>query len=158
MNVRILSTTITPRSSWLAWALISLLGISATTNAQQQVEDDEYVVYYNALNSIFIQPEIANQYDLVRSRYRGLLNISVQRKQPGGGSKPVTAKLTGNVGPLGGSLIPLQFDLVNEGPAIYYLAQFHFKSGENQHFKIKVEPLPGYPPLVVKFSQSLYSD
>lgn len=154
----ILSTIKFPRSGWLVWTLISLLGITAAANAEQQVEDDQYVVFYNALNSTFIQPEIANQYDLVRSRYRGLLNISVQRKQPGGGSKPVTAKLTGTVGQLGGSLIPLQFDLVNEGPAIYYLAQFHFKSGENQQFKIKVEPLPGYPPLVVKFNQSLYSD
>ena len=137
---------------------IALLVTADLAAAEQLVEDQHYVVHYSAFNSTHLTPEVAQAYGLMRSRHRGVVNIAVQRKMPGGSNKAVMAQLTGYTGQLGGSEIPLDFQMVEEGDAIYYLAQFLTSDGGKLNFDIKVKPTPEASPLKVSFEQSFFVD
>lgn len=137
---------------------VTLLLTAELAAAEQLVEDKDYVVHYSAFTSTMLTPEVAKAYGLTRSRQRGMINIAVQRKMPGGTNKAVMAQLEGYTGMLGGSEIPLDFQVVEEGDAIYYLAQFLIRDGDNLNFDIKVKPTPEARPLKVSFSQSFFSE
>lgn len=126
--------------------------------AEQFVEDDAYVVHYSAFNSTMLQPEVAKAYDLMRSRQRAVMNIAVQRKMPDGSCKAVMAQLKGYTGALGGSERPLDFKVVSEGDAIYYLAEFLIGNGEKLNFDIVVQPTPEASPIKVSFTQEFFQD
>lgn len=133
------------------------MSFSVYSYAAQFIEDDQYVVHYSAIPSTFITAETAQHYDLIRSRQRGLLNISVQRKQPDGSTRPVTATLKGHTSELGPTRSPLEFQLVTEGKAIYYLAPFRIRDGATLTFTVDVEPVPEHQ-LKVRFSKTLYGE
>lgn len=126
--------------------------------AEQFVEDDAYVVHYSAFNSTMLQPEVAKAYDLMRSRQRAVMNIAVQRKMPDGSRKAVMAQLKGYTGALGGSERPLDFKMVSEGDAIYYLAEFLIGNGEKLNFDIVVQPTPQASPIKISFTQEFFQD
>src|SRR5262245_9269943 len=130
----------------LMLSLLMLVLLSVSARAEQFVEDEQYVVHYSAFNSSMLTPEIAKAYDLMRSRQRAVMNVAVQKKMPDGSRKPVLAKLEGYTGALGGSERQLDFKVVTEGEAIYYLAEFLIGNGERLNFDIKVEP-PGSAPI-----------
>lgn len=138
-------------------ALLLLL-MSSFARAEQFVQDDQYIVHYSAFNSTLLTPEVAKAYDLMRSRQRAVMNVSVQRKMPDGSSKAVTSQLEGYTGALGGSERPLDFKMVTEGSAIYYLAEFLIGNGEKLNFDIKVKPTPDHKPIKVEFSQDFFAE
>ena len=137
--------------------LVSLLSAGLAT-AEQFIEDKNYIVHYSAFNSTLLTPEVADANGLMRSRQRGIINIAVQRKQPGGQPKAVMAQLEGYTGQMGGSEIPLDFQVVEEGDAVYYLAEFRFHDGDKLNFDVKVKPTPDAASLKVSFSQSFFAD
>ena len=138
-------------------ASVLLLG-SLTAHAEQFVDDDQYVVHYSAFNSSMLQPDVAKAYNLMRSRQRAIMNISVQRKMPDGSHRPVIAQLKGYASALGGSERPLNFKVVTEGSAIYYLAEFVIGNGEKLNFDIRVTPTPDYTPIRIRFTQEFFQD
>ncbi len=143
----------------LLLSIILLTLGSSVAIAEQYVEDDQYVVHYSAFNSSMLTPEVAKAYDLMRSRQRAIINISVQKKMPGNvAPKAVMSQLTGYTGALGGSERPLDFKVVTEGDAIYYLAEFLIGNGEKLNFNIKVKPTPDHAPIAVNFSQEFFED
>jgi len=136
-----------------------LLALCSFSQAEQFVEDDQYVVHYSAFNSSMLTPDVAKTYDLMRSRQRAIMNISVQKKMPGGATpKAVMAQLEGYTGALGGSERQLDFKVITEGDAIYYLAEFLIGNGEKLNFDIKVKPTPDHTPIKVSFSQEFFQD
>lgn len=143
--------------------LTSLMGLVMLFSAhfacaEQFIEDSDYIVHYSAFNSTLVKPEVAKAYGLTRSRERGLLNISVQRKMPTGLPKPITAQLKGYTGQLGGSEIPLKFKLITEGDAIYYLAEFRTSNGNKLNFDVTVQTTPERPPMELSFTQAFFAD
>lgn len=146
------------KSLSLLLSLFLLVLLSVSVRAEKFVEDDQYVVHYNAFNSTILKPEVAKAYDLMRSRQRAIMNIAVQRKMPDGSRKAVMAQLQGYTGALGGSERPLDFKVVTEGDAIYYLAEFLIGNGEKLNFDIKVTPTPGSAPIRIAFSQEFFQD
>lgn len=137
---------------------LALLLASELAAAEQFIEDQHYIVHYSAFNATLLTPQVAQAYGLTRSRHRGIINIAVQRKMPDGSNKGVMAQLEGYTGQLGGSEIPLDFQVVEEGDAIYYLAQFLVSDGNTLNFDIKVKPTPEAAPLKVRFSQIFFAD
>ncbi len=142
----------------LLLSLFLLVLVSTSARAEQFVEDEQYVVHYSAFNSSMLTPEVAKAYDLMRSRQRAVMNVAVQKKMPDGSRKAVMAQLVGYTGALGGSERPLDFKVVTEGEAIYYLAEFLIGNGEKLNFDIKVQPTPDHAPIKVAFSQEFYQD
>lgn len=141
--------------------LISILFFSllnTSVMAEQKIEDDNYIVHYSAINTTMLTPAVAKASGITRSRKRGMLNIAVQKKQKSGKIEGVLAQLTGNVSNLIGQQRPLAFNVITEGSAIYYLAEFFIDDGERLMFSINVQPTPHYQGLRVSFDQTFFVD
>ena len=145
----------------LTYTFLSLLAsalFSASVIAEQKIEDDNYIVHYSAINTTMLTPEVAKASGITRSRKRGMLNIAVQKKQKSGKIEGVLAQLNGNVSNLIGQQRTLEFNVITEGAAIYYLAEFFLDDGERLSFSVNVQPTPQYRGLKVSFDQTFYID
>jgi len=132
-------------------------------NAEQKEVFDgpdgsEYEVHYIGFVSTFLDPEVAKQYQLVRSRALGIVNISVIKVDAEGKRKAVGAvveiKMTNN-------LQQPQFlssQQVVEGNAIYYLSQLQYKEGELLIFDVTIYPEGRTKAMQFRFSQNFYNE
>jgi hypothetical protein len=112
-------------------------------------------VHYMAIGSTFFTPEIAKVYGITRSRYNGLINISVldnTQKNTPSKTVSITGKAKNNLG----QFKELAFKEVKEGGAIYYLAQVNYNNEETIHFDIMIND--GTEKQQLKFSQTFYVD
>lgn len=140
----------------LSGLLVSLASVNA--QAESFTEDDRYIVHYNAFNSSAITPDIAKVHNLVRSGYRGMVNITVQRKRADGPPTNVTAFLDGKAKHLNGTEIPLEFTQINEGEVVYYIGEFQISNGQPLTFDIDVKPGAEHSGFHLKFSKTLFVD
>lgn len=139
-----------------ALSLISLL-VAFTSNAEEKRFGD-YIIHYNALNSSFIQPETAVQYKIQRSKYTGLLNVSVHKVVADGKDKAVKVAMRGKATNNLSQFQELAFKEVVEGDAIYYLADFQFRDQENMDIEFTIN-IPGHDkPVTIDLSQKFYAD
>jgi len=130
------------RSFTLLLALGSLLASAAASAEQAEFSNagGDYEIHYIAVNSTFLQPEIAAQYDIVRSERSAFLNIAVLRKEADGSTTPVTAVLSGSKNNMLQQSEALTFNEVREGTAVYYIGQFSFSNAEILRFVVSVQP------------------
>lgn len=136
---------------------IGLLALAFVTvsHAENMKKMDDINVHYIALGSTFLTPEIAKAYGIERSRYKGLVNISVlDNTQDGNPSKTVfiNGKARNDVGQINS----LDFTEVKEGDAVYYLAQVNYTNEETIYFDITITDKGKQHKL--KFSQKFYVD
>ncbi len=130
---------------------------AASANADSQTFGD-YTVHYIAVNSTFINADIAAQYDIVRSKRSAFLNVSVLRNNADGSTTPVTATLAGGKTNLMQQTGTIDFKEVREGAAIYYIGQFDFSNAELLRFAIEVQPGQQGPTYDIEWTTTLYSD
>jgi len=114
-----------------------------------------YVVYHSVLNTSFLEPDVARQYGLARSKSLALLNISVQ-KQDSATNTPIDILIKGTVRNIVGQQRQLEFKAVREGTAIYYLSTFRISDDDVLSFDLQIQPNTDLPPLEVKFQQRVY--
>lgn len=126
------------------------LCLSLPTLAEQKKSFGDIDVHYSAFTSGFLQPDIAAANGLTRSKNLGVLNIAVLK-----GDKASTAEVSGKVKNLLGKDYVLSFKAVNEGEAIYYLAQFPLEDQEMLRFSINVTASGGVANSF-DFNQELY--
>ncbi|WP_020406015.1 DUF4426 domain-containing protein [Hahella ganghwensis] len=139
-------------------ALVTLLFLTTAANAEQKQVFGDYEVHYIALPTTVLDPAIAKQYNLVRSKSTGFLNISVLKKQPDGTTRAISAFIRGHVRNLVQQQRELEFSRVSEGSAVYQIAQFWYSEGENMVFELEVQADPEQGPFSLRFSQSLYPE
>ncbi|MGB1262365.1 MAG: DUF4426 domain-containing protein [Cognaticolwellia sp.] len=135
-------------------ALLTFAFISASS-AENMKKMDNINVHYIALGSTFLTPEIAKAYGIERSRYKGLVNISVlDNTQKGNPAKTViiNGKARNDVG----QIKSLDFMEVKEGDAVYYLAQVSYSNEETIYFDINITDKGQQHKL--SFSQKFYVD
>lgn len=138
----------------LSALLFTLFAHSAT--ADQVIETDSYLVYYNAFNSTAIDADAAKKNNLIRSKYTAMLNIAVHKKNSEGTTKAVKSFNSGTVENLLRQQQQLEFVTIEEGAAIYYIASFRFADEELMNIKVKVQPDPNLSPIVLELSQKFY--
>ena len=110
-------------------------------------------VHYMALGATFLTPEIAKAYQIERSRYNGLINISVlDNSQENTPAKMVA--ISGKARNDVGQIKFLEFQEVKEGDAIYYLAQLKYSNEETFHFDIVITD--GKEQHKLTFKQTFY--
>jgi len=112
-------------------------------------------VHYMAIGSTFFTPEIAKVYGIIRSRYNGLINISVLDNTKAG-NPAKTVSITGKAKNNLGQFKTIEFTEVKEGEAIYYLAQIKYSNEETIHFTLAIND--GKEQQTLKFSQKFYVD
>ena len=136
-----------------------LLAISIFTMTYASAENMKKLgsmnIHYMAIGSTFFTPEIAKAYGITRSRYNGLVNISVlDNTKPGNPAK--TISINGQAKNNLGQFKNLEFTEVKEGDAIYYLAQVSYTDEETLHFTLEITD--GKEQQTLKFSQKFYVD
>jgi hypothetical protein len=120
--------------------ILALAFFSLTSYAESSKEFGDYVIHYNAFRSDTIPPEVAKQYGLTRANNRVLINIAVLKKVMNTTGKPTKSTVTGSASNLTGQLKQLEFKEIDEGTAIYYLADTKISDGEFLKFDIKITP------------------
>jgi len=143
------------RLLWLP-LLLGLLGFSLNASAEQYKDFDNYRIHYSAFKSDMISPEVAKAHGLTRSRYRAVINITVQKKAANGDYEAVQAKVEGSARDIYSKIIKLNMAEVTEGKAIYYLAEFPFTNRQNLDFDIRVIPKGEEVARQIKFSQQFF--
>lgn len=122
--------------------------------AEQSIEFNNLQVHYIALPTTFLEPHIAKQYNIKRSKFTGLINISILDKQDK--LKAISGLLSGTGKNLIGQTENLTFQEIREGDAIYYLATYPFSNEEIVNFSINIKAKQTSNTL--KFQHKFYTD
>lgn len=138
---------------FLIMLLVLGLLFSYSANAEQKQELGSWEVHYIALNTTFLTPQVAKKYAIVRSKFNGLINISVLDRQDKTAQSVI---LTGEAKNLLGVIKPLAFKQVIEGEAIYYLAVLPFS--DQEQYRISVAINDGLKQKTLKFQHKFYAD
>ena len=131
---------------------VILLGLFAA-HAEQFKRFGDWRVHYIAFNTSVLSAEIAERYEIVRGRNKGLVNIAVIG--PSGRGEAVTVK--GRFKNLLDQSTKLDFRRIDDQDTVYYLAAFDFENAENLRFEIIVD-LPKHGVETFRFQQPLYFD
>lgn len=138
-------------------AAVALILLSAPINAQEK-EAGDYVIYYNAFNSSFIQPNVAKSYNLPRSGTTGILNVSIHKKNDQHRPDAISVNIQGRAKNNLSQIEELAFREIKEEQAIYYLADFQFRNQEEIDLSFVIR-IPGMQqPIELSLSQKLYKD
>ena len=145
----------------LIFLLTTFLSVAANAEKKEVFpgpDGSDYEVHYIAFASTFLDEEVARQYQLVRSRSLGLVNISIIKVDKEGKRKAVGGSVQAEmINEIRQSQF-LSFQQVIEGDAIYYLAQLQYREGDLLTFDVTVYPQGGTQPLKLRFTQNFYND
>lgn len=140
----------------LALSVVSLQ-VFADRGEQKQVFGD-YEVHYIGLNSSFLPEDVAEAYDIPRSRSLAYLSISVLKNVKNDVPTPVTAELRGTIKNLIGQSRTIDFREIKETNAVYYVSTFRFDKNEVYRIDLDVTPEGSSRTFDVKFSQKFYQE
>lgn len=139
------------------FSVLMLLSLAGLIPSQAQAEQKQVLgnwdVHYIALNSTFLTPDVAKQYGIVRSKFNGLINISVLNRKDQVAQSVI---LTGEAKNLIGVVKKLTFKEVKEGKAIYYLAVLPFSDREQYRMTVNIND--GQVQKTLKFQHKFYAD
>jgi len=134
----------------------TLEGVLPATESLRDFGD--YIVYFNALNTEQLTPEIARQYEIVRSKSRAFLNVSIHRKQENAPSVAVTGAVSASAINLTGQLKPMTLREIREGEAIYYVGELAITDAEILVYTIDVTPSNEPSRFTVRFKKQFFVD
>lgn len=118
----------------------------------------DYVVYFNALNTDQLTPEIASEYGIVRSKSRAMLNVSIHKKEDQGRTVAVTGAVTASATNLTGQLKNIALREIREGDAIYYIGELPIVDGEVLVYTVDVTPSSESSGFTVRFKKQFFVD
>jgi hypothetical protein len=143
------------KCSVLLLALVCL-GFLSTAQAEQKQQVGNFDIHYMALSSTFITPAIAKTYGIERSRYTGLVNITVlDRSQEG--MPAVAVEISGLANNLLDARTDLKFKEIREGDSIYYIAEVPYRDDQEINFEIAIKYAKKLNT-ALKFKQKFYID
>jgi hypothetical protein len=131
--------------SLLSFASAALMAVGLVLAPAQAQQDDgqtmqrlgDWEVHYSAFPSTFLQPEIAEQYDLTRSNARGVVNISVL-DATSEDKKAQRVNVEGYALNDVGQRRNLDFRRHIDGDAIYYVTQVPHGEEDELRFVISI--------------------
>lgn len=147
--------------SWLA--LLAACGGPGDSASVPQAEPagassadiGDYVVHFNALSTDQLPPEVARAYNILRSKNRAMLNVSVIRKSD---KAPVPATVTVKTVNLTGQLKNVTMRQINEQEAVYYIGETAVANRETLVFDISVIPEGATRASELRFKREFYTD
>ncbi|MDH4126864.1 MAG: DUF4426 domain-containing protein [Gammaproteobacteria bacterium] len=150
----------------IALSLFALLtacggpGDSATVPEAQpagasNVDIGEHIVHFSAMSTDQLTPEVARAFNIVRSKNRAMLNVSVLRKSD---QKAVTATITVNTVNLTGQLKNISMRKAEEGEAIYYIGEVAVANRETLVFDISITPDGVDRASELRFKREFFTD
>jgi len=124
---------------------------AGTTNANI----GNHVVHFSAQSTDQLPPEVARAYNIVRSKNRAMLNVSVLKESD---NTAVTAEVTVKTVNLTGQLKNVTMRQINEQDAIYYIGEVPVANRETLIFDISVKPDGVDAVSDVRFKRQFFTD
>ena len=119
------------------------------------VDIGDHTVHFSALATDQLPPEVARAYNILRSKNRAMLNVSVLSEADG---KAVTAVVTVKTVNLTGQLKNVTMRQIDEGDAIYYIGEVPVANQETLIFDISVTPEGTDVASAVRFKRQFFTD
>ena len=135
--------------------LVWLMLVPYVAVAQQSETFGPYELHYSVVNTTFLDPQVAESYDITRGKKRAILNLAVRENLVDGGSEARAMVLQGKTWDLIQNQ-GLTFSETREGEAIYYIAEFTFINEEWRFFEIDFRPAGSDQTYTYKFKHQLY--
>jgi hypothetical protein len=142
--------------SLLAAGLLALV-LPAAAMAENSTLVGGYTIHHNAMTTDTLTPQIAQMYDIKRSANRGMISITVLENRPEGQPRAVSADIDVVAANLTGQTRDIDVRKVQEGNAIYYIADFPVSNEETLNFTLKIKPEGVEQPYTAHFSQKFYT-
>ncbi|MET0063051.1 MAG: DUF4426 domain-containing protein [Candidatus Thiodiazotropha endolucinida] len=117
-----------------------------------------FTIHHNAIPSALLEPSIARQYGIQRSKYRGMLNVSVIKSVEGTTGESSEAVVLAKANNIRGQLISIPMRKITEGDAVYYIGEFRIADQEKLNFEIQVQPKGETRYYTAKLSQEFFID
>lgn len=135
-------------------------GESATVPQAQPAEASSktvngYTVHFSAQSTDQLPPEVARQYNIVRSKNRAMLNVSIIDESTGGSSSADVTVKTVN---LTGQLKSVNMRKIQEQEAIYYIGEIPVANSETLVFDIGATPEGADEAIEVRFQRQFYTN
>ena len=132
----------------------TLEGVLPATESSKDFGD--YVVYFNALNTDQLKPEIAREYQIVRSKSRAMLSVSIRREGDDGQTTAVTGAVAASAVNLTGQLKTMTLREIKEAEAIYYIGELAVTDGEVLIYTIDVTPSNDPSRFTLRFKKQFF--
>lgn len=145
-------------TSILGLLCAAALALPAWVSAENSTTADGFTIHHNAFSADTLTPEIAKAYGLQRSKFRGLLNVSVIKEVPDTTGTPVPAQLQAEILLLTGQKSPLVMREIREGSAIYYIGEFPVQNGQTIDFAIEVKPQGNDKAVRIRMDQDFFTE
>lgn len=133
-----------------------LLAFTQTARAQLSERFGPYELHYSVVNTTFLEPFVADQYDITRGKRRAIVNLSLREHLEDGSTVARTMDVDGQSWDLTEQRINFDFTEVKEGPAIYYIGEFKFLNREWRYFEFDFVPEGDSESLNFKFRHQMY--
>ena len=146
------------RLSALIAAATLLLAVAPVSAAENMLESGDFVIHYNALPTTLLSAEVARGYGITRSANRALLNVSVQRRGDDGSSAATNAVVKAAATNPNGQRQDLRPRRVQEGEAIYYLAEARISPQDTLLFELEITPDGTPQPVRLQFQQEFFPE
>ena len=115
----------------------------------------DHVVHFSAQSTDQLPPEVARAYNIVRSKNRAMLNVSVLQESDG---SAVVADVSVKTVNLTGQLKSVTMRQINEGDAIYYIGEVAIANRETLVFDISVTPEGSNQSSDLRFKRQFFTD
>lgn len=138
------------------------LGVALTTAAAPVAADNskdlgKYVVHYNAIPTTLLSSQVAKTYGITRSKFHGMVTVSVLEKQAGARTQPIAANILGYAKNRHNQLTQLEWQEIQEQKAVYYISEFAITGGETLDFSLVIET-PDQEKFNVRFSNEFFTE
>ncbi len=119
------------------------------------IDIGDHVVHFSAQSTDQLPPEVARVYNIVRSKNRAMLNVSVLRETD---NSAVAAIVTVRTVNLTGQLKSITMRRIDEQEAIYYIGEVAVANREVLVFDISVTPEGADTAYELRFKRQFYTD
>lgn len=134
-------------------------GAPATRPVEASSKDfGDYVLHFNAISTYQLEPEVARAYNIVRSKNRAMLNVSIIKKEEGTTGKSVSGSVNATAANLTGQVKNLTLRQIQENDAIYYIGDVSVANGETLIFTIDATPINESSRFSVRMQRQFFAD
>jgi len=134
-----------------------LLLVPLITQAENSTKIPGFTIHHNVITTDFLAPNIASAYRIIRSKNRGMINISIIQDVTGTTGKPVMASISARAVNLLGQSRHIPLREIREGEAIYYIGDFIVPGNEQLIFILDVMPEGAKKPYTAKLEHKFSS-
>ncbi|MCP3868954.1 MAG: DUF4426 domain-containing protein [Gammaproteobacteria bacterium] len=138
--------------------LVALLLLPLFASAENSTRAPGYTVHHNAIPTAMLTPAIASSYSIIRSKYRGLLNVSIIRTLEGTTGQPVKGQVKVVATNLLDQSRTIAMREIKEEEAIYYIGEFPIINRETLTFRMEVIPEGTDNTIRAALSQQFFID